>query len=173
MLAGRSQDEEKAVQSELSRLDDLGVQPNNPFWGDGAHARAFVVLRLRVERVSAALRYCQRVLGGMHYEFYPLQVVPSLFYTLCRVFSRPAELRRVMNHQIHAGARAALGLVHSHWPGVDIALAVGGPPGGRDHPMDEHYVVVDGPAHQVVRRVAKVNDRYLGSLCKVKMEPAG
>ena len=126
VLAGRSRDEEKDIQSKLSRLDDPDVQAKNPFWADGARARAFVVLHLRVERVPAALRYCHRVLGGIHSEFYPLQVVPSSFEALCRVFSQPAELRRVMNHQIHAGARAALGLVHSHWPGADIAQVVGG-----------------------------------------------
>ena len=78
-----------------------------------------------------------------------------------------------MNHQILSGAWAALGLVHSHWPGVNIARAVEGPPGGKDQPMDEHYVAVDEPAHQVVKRVCEENDRYLGSLCKVKMEPGG
>ena len=103
VLVGRSRDEEKAVQSELSRLDDLSVQANNPFWEDGAHARAFAVLRLRAERVPAALQYCHRVLGGIYSEFYPLQVVPSSFETLCRMFSQPAKLRRLMNHQIHAG----------------------------------------------------------------------
>ena len=125
VLSGRSRDEEKAVQSELSRLDDPEVQASNPFSADGARAQAFAVLRLWAERVPAALWNCQQVLGGIHAEFYPLQVVPSSFETLCRVFSQPAELRRVMNHQIHAGARAALGLVHSHWPGADIAQVVG------------------------------------------------
>src|SRR4051812_50076286 len=110
----------------MSRLDDLDVQANNPFWADGARARPFALLLLRVERVSAALRYCQRVLGGIQSEFYPLQVVPSSFETLCRVFSQPAELCRVMNHQIHAGSRAALGLVRNHWPGVYIARMVEG-----------------------------------------------
>ena len=104
------------------------------------------MLRLRVERVSAALRYCQRVLGGIHSEFYRLQVVPTSFETLCHVFSQPAELRHVMDHQIHAGARDSLGLVHSHWPGADIARVVEGPPGGRDHPLDEHYAAVNEPA---------------------------
>ena len=77
VLAGQSRDEEKAVQSEMSRLDDLVVQASNPFWADGARARAFALLHLRVERVPAAPQYCQRVLGGMHSEYYPLQVVPS------------------------------------------------------------------------------------------------
>src|SRR4051812_39955534 len=155
----------------MSRLDDPEVQASNPFWADGAHARAFSLLRLQVEWVPAALRFRQRVLGRINAEFYPLQVVPTSFETLCRVFSQPMELRRVMDHQIHAGARAALGLIHSHWPGENISLAVGGPPGGKDHPMDEQYAVVDEPAHQVVRRVCEENDRYLGSLCKVKMQP--
>ena len=52
--------------------------------------------------MPAALQYYQRVLGGIHSEFYPVQVVPSSFETLCRIFSQPAELRRVMDHQIHA-----------------------------------------------------------------------
>ena len=130
----------------MSRLDDPKVQASNPFCADGARARAFALLRLRVERVPAALRYCQRVLGGIHVEFFPLEVVPASFETLCRVFSQHVELRHVMNHQIHAGARAALGLVHSHWPGADIARVVEGPLGGRDHLMDEHYVAVDEPA---------------------------
>ena len=77
----------------------------------------------------------------------------------------------MVDHQIHAGARCALALVHSHWPGVNIALAAGGPPGGRNQSMDEHYATADEPACQVVRRVCEENDRYLGSLCKVKMEP--
>ena len=78
-----------------------------------------------------------------------------------------------MDHQIHAGARAALGLVHSHWPGANIAQVVEGPPGGRDHPMDEHYAAVDEPACQVVKRVCEENERYLGSLIKAKIEPGG
>ena len=78
-----------------------------------------------------------------------------------------------MNHQIHVGARAALGLVHSHWPGADIARVVEGPPGGRGHPMGEHYAAVDEPARRVVKRVCEENDRYLGSLIKAKMEPGG
>ena len=123
--------------------------------------------------MPAALRYCQRVLGRIHAEFYPLQVVPTSFEMLCRVFSQPAELRRVMDHQIHAGARTALGLIHSHWPGADIAQVVEGPPGGRDHPMSEHYAVVDESARRVVKRVCEENDRYLGSLIKAKMEPGG
>ena len=61
----------------MSRLDDPEVQASNLFWLDGARARAFALLRLRVERVSAALKYCQRVLGGIHAQFYPLAVVPS------------------------------------------------------------------------------------------------
>jgi len=54
---------------------------------------------------------------------------------------------------------------------VNIALAAGGPPGGRSQPMDEHYAAANEPARQVVRRVCEENDCYLGSLCKVKMEP--
>src|ERR1043165_521471 len=101
----------------MSRLDDPEVQANNPFWSNGARARAFALLRIRVERVPAALKYCQRVLGGIHAAFFPLEVVPSSFEKLCRVFSQPEELRRVMDHRIRAGARVALGLVHSHWSG--------------------------------------------------------
>src|SRR4051812_270012 len=78
-----------------------------------------------------------------------------------------------MDHQIRAGARAALGLVHSHWSGVDFAQVVAGPPGGRDHPMNEHYMFVDKPARQVVRRVCEENDRHLGALIKEKLEPKG
>src|SRR4051812_35247553 len=135
----------------MSRLDDLDVQANNPFWADGARARPFALLCLRVERVSAALRYCHRVLGGIHAEFYPLQVVPSSFETLCHVFSQPEDLRHVMDHQIRAEARAALGLVHSHWPGVDFSQVVGGGPSGvRGHPMNEHYAAVEDHADQVI-----------------------
>src|SRR4051812_450311 len=106
---------------------------------DRARARAFTVLRLRVERVPRALEYCCRVLGGIFSKFYPLRSVPTSLETLCRVFSQPAELRRVVNHQIHVGARCTFSFVHSHWPGVDIALAAGGPPGGRGQLMDAHY----------------------------------
>src|ERR1043165_4342496 len=104
----------------MSRLDDPEVQECNPFWLDGARARAFVLLRLRVERVPAALQYCHRVLGGIHAEFFPLEVIPASFEMLCCVFSQPEALRRVMDHQIHAGARASLGLIHSHLPEADI-----------------------------------------------------
>src|SRR3954463_6175449 len=108
----------------MSRLDDPEVRANNPFWSDGARARAFALLRLRVERVSAALKYCHRVLGGIHAQFYPLAVVPAKLEALYRFFSQPSELRRVIDHNIHAGARVALGLVHSHWPGADLAEVV-------------------------------------------------
>ena len=67
------------------------------------------------------------MLGGIHAEFCPLEVIPASFEALCRVFSQPEALHRVMDHQIHAGARAALGLIHSHWPGADIAQVVEGP----------------------------------------------
>ena len=59
-----------------------------------------------------------------------------------------------MDHQIHAGARVALGLVHSHWLGVDLAEVVRGPPGGKDHSMDVHYAAVDELAGRVVRLTA-------------------
>ena len=142
MLAGRSRDEEAAVQSEMSRLDDPAVRANNPFWADGARARSFALLRLHVKRVPVALKYCQRVLGNIHAQFYPLAIVPSKLETLCRFFTQPSELRRVMDHQIQAGAQVALGLVHSHWPSVDLDEVVRGPPGGRDQSMGDHYPVM-------------------------------
>src|ERR1041385_3832893 len=155
----------------MSRLDGSSVHASNRFWSDRARARACASVRLRVERVPDALKYFQRVLGGIHAEFYPLEVVPLSLERLCRIFSQPAELRRVMDHQIRAGARAALGLVHSHWPGVDFSHVVAGPPGGREHPMNEHYVAVDRHALQVVRRVCEENDRHLGAIIKAKLEP--
>ena len=102
---------------------------------------------------------------------YPLAVVPSSLEVLCRFFSQPAELRRVTDHQIHAGARVALGLVLSHWPGVDFAKVVRGPPGGKDHSMDGHYAVVDKLAGRVVKRVVEESDRYLGACIRAKQEP--
>ena len=57
------------MQLEVSRLDDPEVQASNPFWSDGARARALALIRLQVERVPAALKYCQRVLGGIHAWF--------------------------------------------------------------------------------------------------------
>ena len=54
---------------------------------------------------------------------------------------------------------------------MDIALAAGGPPGGRGQPMDGYYAAADGPARQVVEWVCEQNGRLLGTLCKVKQEP--
>ena len=65
------------MQSEMSRLDDPTVRADNPFWADGARARTFALLLLRVEWVPLALEYCQRVLGGINAQFYPLAVVPE------------------------------------------------------------------------------------------------
>src|SRR3954462_11390061 len=155
----------------MSRLDDPEVRANNPFWADGACARAFALLRRRVERVPAALKYCHRVLGGIHAQFYPLAVVPSRLEDLCRFFAQPSELRRVINHQIHAGARVALGLVHSHWPGVDLAEVVWGPPGGDDQSMGCPYAAVDGLANRVVRQAVEESDRYLCACIRAKQEP--
>ena len=171
MLAGRSRDEEAAVQSEMSRLDDPAVQADNPFWADGARARSFALLRLRVERVPLALEYCRRVLGGIHAQFYPLAAVPSKLEALCRFFVQLSELRRVMDHQIRAGARAALGLVRSHWPGVDLDEVVRGPPGGGGQSMDSHYAAVDDLAGRVVARVVEESDRSLGAHIMAKQEP--
>lgn len=111
------------MQWELSRLDDPTVQAENPFWWDRAQARLFAVLRLRVGRVPRALEYCYKVLGGIFSEFYPLDPVPCSLEKLCRVFSMSASLRRVVNHQIRAGARCAFALMHSHWAGVDVMMA--------------------------------------------------
>src|ERR1041385_4861007 len=102
---------------------------------------------------------CCGVFGRIFAEFYPLDPIPSSLEKLCRVFSQPAELRRVVNHQIYAGARCAFSFVHSHWPGVDIMLVAPGPPSGRAQPMDDHYAVADKPASQVVKWVVKENDR--------------
>ena len=131
----------------------------------------FAVLRLRVSRVPKAMEYCCKVLGSIFSEFYPLDPVPSSLEKLCRVFSHPLELRRVVNHQIQAGARCALALVHSHWPGIDLMLAAHGPPGGRGEPMKEHYEAADEPSRLVVRKVCEETDRVLGALCKLKAEP--
>ena len=147
------------------------MRADNPFWADGARAWSFALLCLRVERVPAALKYCQRVLGGIHAQFYPLAVVPSKLETLCRFFTQPSELRRVMDHQIRAGTRVALGLVHSHWPGVNLDEVVQGPPGGRDQSMDGHYAAVDGLAGRIVTRVVEESDRSLGAHIMAKQEP--
>ena len=159
------------MQSEVSRLDDPVVRASNPFWADGARARSFALLRLHVERVPVALKYCQRVLGGIHAQFYPLAVVPSKLETLCRFFTQPAELRRVMDHQIQAGARVALGLVHSHWPGVDLVEVVRGPPSCRDQSMASHYAAVDDLAGRVVTRFVEESERSLGAHIMAKQEP--
>ena len=108
------------------------------------------------------------MLDGIHAQFYPLAVVPSKLEALCRFFSQPFELRRVIDHQIHAGARPALGLVHSHWPGVDLAEVVRGPPGGKDQSMDGHYTAADSLAGRVVKRVVEESDRYLGACIRAK-----
>ena len=121
--------------------------------------------------MPAALKYCQGVLGGIHAQFYPLAEVPSKLETLCRFFSQPSELRRVIDHQIHAGARVALGLVHSHWPGVDFVEVVWGPPGGEGHSMEDHYTAVDKLAGRVVKRVVEESGRYLGACIRAKQEP--
>src|SRR4051812_17595603 len=155
----------------MSCLDDPEVQANNPFWSDGDRARAFALLRRRVERVPAALQYCRRVLGGIHAQLYPLAVVPFGLEDLRRFFVRPSKLRRVINHQIHAGSRVALGLVHSHWPGVDLAEVVRGPPGGDDQSMDGYYAAVDGLANRVVRWAIEESDRYLCACIRAKQEP--
>src|SRR3954467_11320271 len=155
----------------MSSLEDPEVRANNPFWSDGARVRTFALLGRRVERVPAALQYCRRVLGGIHAQFYPLAVVPSGLEDLCRFFAQPSELRRVINHQIHAGARVALGLVHSHWPGVDLAEVVRGPPSGSDQSMDGHYAAVDSLAGRVVRRDVEESDRYLDACIRAKQEP--
>ena len=159
------------MQSEMSRLDDPAVQADNPFWADGARARTFALLRLRVERVPLALEYCRRILGGIHAQFYPLAAVPSKLEELCRFFVQPSELRRVMDHQIRAGARAALGLVHSHWPGVNLDEVVRGPPGGRGELRNSHYAAIDDFADRVVARVVEESDRSLGARIMVKREP--
>ena len=76
-----------------------------------------------------------------------------------------------MDHQIQAGARVALGLVHSHCPGVDLDEVVRGPPGGREQSMDGHYAAVDGLAGRVVKRVVEESDRSLGAYIMAKQEP--
>ena len=76
-----------------------------------------------------------------------------------------------MDHQIRAGARAALGLVHSHWPGVNLDEVVQGPPGDREQSMDGHYAAVDGLAGRIVARVVEESDRSLGAHIMAKQEP--
>ena len=93
------------------------MQANNPFRMDRARARVFAVLRMRVERVPRALEYCRGVFGRIFADFYPLDLVPSSLEKLCRMFSQPADLRRVVNHQIYVWARCAFAFVHTHWPG--------------------------------------------------------
>lgn len=103
--------------------------------------------------------------------FYPMDPVPSSLDKLCRVISQPLELRRVVNHQIHDGARFALALVHSHCLVIDFMLAARGPPGGRSEPMKKHYEAADEHSLLVVKKVCEENDRVLGALYKMKAEP--
>ena len=64
-----------------------------------------------------------------------------------------------------------MGLVHSHWPGVDLAEVVRGPPGGDYQSMDGHYAAVDGLANRVVRQAVEESDRYLCACIRAKQEP--
>ena len=108
------------MQYEVSPLDVPAIQAENPLWMNRVEAQSFAVLRRRVNRVPRALEYCRNVFGRIFVEFYPLTAVPSSLEQLCRVFSQPVELRRVVDHQIRSGARYAFALVHSHWPGIEL-----------------------------------------------------
>ena len=90
--------------------------------------------------------YCRNVFGRIFAKFYPLAVVPSSLEQLCRVFSQPVELRRVVDHHIRSGARCAFALVHIHWPEIELMMAAQGPPGGRDEPVEKHNEAVDEPS---------------------------
>ena len=88
------------------------------------------------------------------------------------MFSQPAELRRVIDHQIRSGARCAFSLVHSHWPGIELMTAAQGPPGGHDEPMERYHEAVAEPSRLIVKRVCEENDRILGVRMREKAEAA-
>src|SRR4051812_27419849 len=69
-----------------------------------------LLLRHRVNRGSQALEYYHNVFARIFAEFYPLATVTTSLEELCRVFSRPAKLRREVYHQIQSEARCAFAL---------------------------------------------------------------
>ena len=138
---------------------------------DRGEARSFVMLYHRVKRVPQAIEYCCNVFGCIFAEIYPLDHVPSSLEQLCRMFSQPAKLCRVVNHQIQSGACCAFALVHSHWPGIELMTAARGPPGGWDEPMEKHNKAATEPSRLVGKRVCEEDNHILGALVKVKAEP--
>lgn len=150
VVSGNGRREAEVIQAEMSRLEDPSVQAKNPLWACGDKAHTFALLRERAGQVPKAVGFCERVLRVVYGELFPLNEAPRKLEDLFTRFIRPEEVRQMVRQQMHAGARCALALVRSHWPGVELMEVARGPPLGRDEPMSEHYAAATAPAEVIV-----------------------
>ena len=171
VVSGKRRREAEAIQAEMSRLEDPSVQASNPFWVHGDKARTFALLREGANQVPRAVGFYERVVRVVYGEVFPLNEAPRKLEDPFTCFIHPEDVRQMVRHQMHAGARCALALVHSHWPGVELMTVARGPPLGRDEPMSEHYAAATAPAEVIVQKILEETDRIVGARFNVKEKP--
>ena len=95
--------ESRRVNARVEALSDL-AQPHQVFWRDKSKTSVLVQFQDRVEQVHAYFRTCRDNLSMVYRTMFPLNPQPNSLPQLMEKCKNPAEVRKLVQNQLIAGA---------------------------------------------------------------------
>jgi hypothetical protein len=100
-------------------------------WSDPRRRRAIVLLQDRAQHIGEAVNGCQRSLTTMHSVMLPRNPLPGSFPQLLDVFRSSPRIHRLIELNLVAGAKFALGWTRKWHPRLNYSSrSLSFPPGG-------------------------------------------
>lgn len=157
-IKGTLAEEKRIVEGELERLTSCS---SSSFWSDLEKSKVLLTLRTRVGQVSGVIGSCHAALCNVFAALFPLNKQPEGIFALVKEFSSYSKAKKLVRHQLIAGAKLALAIAKTHYPRIDYSLVSQGPKIGRNRQriiMTERYEAAAPAAAALVRQVEEESE---------------
>lgn len=157
-VKGTPADEERIVESELERLTSCS---SSSFWADSEKSKVLLTLRTRVGQVSGVIGSCHAALCNIFAALFPLNKQPEGIFALIKEFGSYSKAKKLVRHQLAAGAKFALAVAKTHYPRIDYSLIARGPKTGPNRQrivMIEMYEAAAPAAAALVRQAEEESE---------------
>ena len=100
------------------------AQPHEVFWKDKSRTSVIALFKDRVEQVHSFFWTCRDKLAMVYRTMFPLNPQPNTLPQLFGRFKDAAEVRKLVQSQMVAGAEIALAFVYDAFPSLNLTCIV-------------------------------------------------
>ena len=114
-----------------------------------------LTLRTRTRQMIGVVGSCHVALCNVFNALFPLNRQPEGIFALIKEFSSYSKAKKLVRHQLIAGAKFALAVAKTHYPRIDYSLISRGPKTGPNRQriiMIERYEAAAPAAFALVRQ---------------------